>query len=428
MRLPSRSVEFSSQSADFFKNSFKQLSDVQQKQVGLIVGSCVADFYAVKYLQHSEEAEEDAERGQQQAAAAHVGPGRSHTGKALTAEERLADGPLVHHSFSYELQSMLVHTMGASAGSPHLHLEDVAGRWAAVATSLPASFGHWHGSLLHTANVLSVLPAMYPYASDASLRRFIGPYAAFLTDPSPLLSLPAEQRHASMRSSATTAAAAASTSAAAVAEACAASRNCAISVMGVVQRLLQTNPDAVRNAAFRAVPGTEMIFPADVAIFVAPGAAAEDASSPSSSLPGAASMPSSALRHDVGVATHGALVAEVLQTCRAATSFREGVDRVLGVSSVPAAAGSAGRISLPGGITPSAAGAGVEAAAVADLGGRRQSSARNRRAQTMLAGALLGARFGIRSVPSEWLLAANDHAAVSSFAIGIAQTAWNPGS
>ncbi len=367
MRLPSLSIEQSSQANDFFKNSFKQLSDVQQKQVGLIVGGCAADFYAGRKLHASSITNADG-----------TTPSEAEEGTyfdLIKNEEATADGPLLHHSFSYELQAMLLQAMGSCAGSSDLRAENAGERWVAAASALPRSFLHWHGSLLHSVNVLAVLPAMYPWASDNDLQAFVEPYAAMLADPEPLAGL-AEAAH--------------------LAGECRGVRDCAVSALGVVQRFLQTNPDAVRNSAFRALPGTGIAFPADVALFVPP------ASGP---WPQAAFNPAHAGRQNVALQLHAKLLAEALDVCRSAKSFRHGVDGILGVASSPSA------VTRPQLFT----------------GPRVASSARNRRAQAMFVGAALGAKFGIRSVPSEWFVASNDHAAVASLAIGVAQTSWNPG-
>lgn len=44
----------------------------------------------------------------------------------------------------------------------------------------------------------------------------------------------------------------------------------------------------------------------------------------------------------------------------------------------------------------------------------------------MLAGALLGAKHGARSIPMEWLSATKDHAALGTIAVEVSQWAWNP--
>ena len=384
MRIPQLHIEQASpdnNDREFFKNSFKQLSDVQQKQVGLLVGGCVADFYAGKVLAKVKSLDVDKLMGEKEAM------GEPTVLERLASEEEAAAEPLQSHSYSLEMQSQLVHTMGSGTMTFSLD-DDVRPRWVAVAAALPRSHALHHGSLLHVANVLSVLPAVYPWSCDEDLRAFAGPYVSFMTDPTPLL----------LQEQLSSSAAKPLEMDELIREECAATGECVESILGVFQRLLQSNPDAVRNGAFKARPNTGLVFPSDVAMFVQQQQ--HDLSDRRRCEWG--KLESAA---NLRLFREAVYLSQAMEVSRLATSYREGIDAVL---RVPAAAPLSTVVSQRLRLTSPV------------------PSARVRRAQAMFVGAALGARFGVRSVPTEWFGATVDHALVAGFAISVAQMAWNP--
>ncbi|CAJ1010157.1 putative ADP-ribosylglycohydrolase [Leishmania naiffi] len=395
---------------NFYQNSFKQLSLVQQQQVGLLVGVAVADAAArplngyspeqvETYLKNKREETRGAASGPTTVAetessflafarvppqeikarndAEHSSEDRSPVASSLLLASSSA--PHFVHSFTYQLYFEMLRAMSSARGE--FSVDYVQERLVRVAAEVDAqqTFAAEHASLLHTLCTLLPTPAIYPYASDAALRRYLEPFTAFLTEsPMPLQVVDADCGSF---------AEAAATERAAV-------RDYTFSVLGVVLRQLQSNPDATRNAAFMAVPGTGAVFPADVRPFVPSTVAvsAETRASPcraqrhvttrttsmsSSAMAGTGWLPRRRTAADT------ATVCEGLSIARGPVTFAQGVAQAI------------------------------------RLGGPTCQRA-------MLVGALLGAKLGVRHIPMEWLSATADHKPVSTMALEVAQWSWNP--
>ncbi|KAG5474510.1 hypothetical protein LSCM1_03296 [Leishmania martiniquensis] len=404
---------------NFYQNSFKQLSMVQQKQVGLLVGVAVADAAArplngysseevEAYLKNALEeahatgsvrtavavAESSAlafarvppRAMQQRGNTEHDSGGRSPAASSSSRISSSASLPV--HSFTYQLYFEMLRAMSSARGE--FAVEYVQERLvrAAAAVNEPKTFTAEHASLLHTLCTLLATPAIYPYASDAALRGYLEPFVAFLTAFSkPLQTDNADGVTSDQADWVPPAEAAAAAERAAV-------RDYTFSVLGVVLRQLQSNPDATRNAAFMAVPGTAAVFPEDVQPFVPPPvtASAETRARLSSVQRNLETRPASI--------SSSAMVSSrwLPQRCTAAdaATVREG----LRIAQVP--------LTFSQGV-----------AQAIRLGGPTCQRA-------MLVGALLGAKLGARCIPLEWLSATADHKAVSTMSLEVAQWSWNP--
>lgn len=387
---PSRVVD------NFYGNSFKQLSMVQQRQVGLMVGAAVADAAARPLNGYTpEEVEMHLQRvqGELQSSSdkavegalvfAHVPVRGKETGAVegsdATARSASAAHSLQHHSFSYLLYFEVLRAMSAARGE--FDVQDVEQQLVRATSAVHARrvFEQEHASLLHALCCVLPTPAIYPYASDAALRAFLEPLLAFLTEPTMKAG---ESEELSSHSHVEAAAA----ERAAVCD-------YTVSALGVVLRNLQSNPDSTRNAAFMAVPNTTAIFPQDVQAFVptlASGDAADELSrrrrhlwdiqqrlAARSSTAGSRWLPVRATAADA------VIVRESLAIARAPVSFAKGVAQAI------------------------------------RLGGPTCQRA-------MLVGGLLGSKLGVRHVPLEWLSATPDHKPVVTMASEVAQYVWNP--
>ncbi|KAG5474850.1 hypothetical protein LSCM4_04028 [Leishmania orientalis] len=402
---------------NFYQNSFKQLSMVQQKQVGLLVGVAVADAAARPLNGYSrEEVEAYLENMREETqgtgsvptvaavtessvlAFARVPPREmkmrddtehGHKGRSPAASSSQLTSPstsLIDHSFTYQLYFEMLHAMCSARGE--FAVEYVQERLARVPTAVgeQQTFAAEHASLLHTLCTLLGTPAIYPYASDAALRSYLEPFIAFLTEsPMPLQATDADGGVSGQGDGVSPAEAAAAERAAV--------RDYTFSVLGVVLRQLQSNPDATRNAAFMAVPDTAAVFPEDVQPFVPSTAAAPAetrarlwkvqrylatrAASVASGMAGSQWLPQRCTAADT------VTVREALRIAQAPVAFVQGVAQAI------------------------------------RLGGSTCQRA-------MLVGALLGAKLGVRHIPMEWLSATADHKAVSTMSLEVAQWSWNP--
>ncbi|GET90190.1 hypothetical protein, conserved [Leishmania tarentolae] len=403
---------------NFYQNSFKQLSAVQQKQVGLLVGVAVADAAARPlngYNQEQVEAylvnkrEENGETASTPTAVAEteisflafarVPPReiKTRSSPALCSEERLPAASssalegsypsLLVHSFTYQLYFEMLRAMSSARGEFSVDYVQERLVRAAAAVDAQQTFAAEHASLLHTLCTLLPTPAIYPYASDAALRTYLDPFTTFLTESATPMSVADASGGAGGQDDGVSPTELAAAERAAV-------RDYTFSVLGVVLRQLQSNPDPTRNAAFMAVPGTAAVFPEHVQPFV-PSKSATSAETCARHCTVqqhlttcAASMSSSAMASSRWLpqrctVTDTATVREGLSIAQAPVTFAQGVAQAI------------------------------------RLGGPTCQRA-------MLVGALLGAKLGVRQIPVEWLSATADHKPVSTMALEVAQWSWNP--
>ncbi|CCW62241.1 unnamed protein product [Phytomonas sp. EM1] len=396
---------------NFYENSFKQLSDIQQKQVGLLVGVSVADAAAralegfsadeISALQSSRDGDITSHgRGRKAVEESPVvfanvneSDLRGHT--ALSDEgwrelrQQRGRSPLVDHSFSYMLYFGLLRTMSATRGEfPVSFVEPL---WVEASHRVHPGlvFAQQHGSLLHTLCTLLPVPTIYPYASDETLRAYVDPFIDSLTTPPPSTSSLQAGDAAELAKAGRGAV-----------------RDFTKSALSVVLRYLQSNPDPERNAAFMAIPGTAAIFNEARAAFCPPlvrraiggGDGVIGNPNPASSDPPPPADPfhvKKALPIDQKASAginflpirsplqDAVVVREAFAISRTSRSFAEGV-----VQAVRAGGSVCQR--------------------------------------AMLVGALLGARFGARQIPIPWISATVDHKPLVTMAIEVAQWAWNP--
>ncbi|KPA85136.1 putative mitochondrial hypothetical protein [Leptomonas pyrrhocoris] len=407
---------------NFYQNSFKQLSMVQQKQVGLLVGAAVADAAArplnaytpeevEAYLQRVQEerrtsALSSADAGttapsdtaDESLAFARVPPRGTEmapvTGSDALSSSLVASHSLQHHSFSYLLFFELLRAMSSARGDfPVTYVQEQLVR-VAGAVHPTLVFEQEHASLLHTLCCLLPAPAIYPYASDATLRAYLDPFVEFLTESSvkaadtatrPVAPEDATPEDPEGKEGSPWEAASAER---------AAVRDYALSALGVVMRNLQSNPNSTRNAAFMAERGATAIFPPDVQPFVP--AFSSDVTADVLRMQRqhmwdvqrqlASRQAASAAQRWLPVrrtVKDAAVVCESLAIARAPVSFAKGVVQAI------------------------------------RLGGPTCQRA-------MLVGALLGAKLGVRHVPLDWLSATPDHKPVATMALEVAQWSWNP--
>lgn len=355
---------------NFYENSFKQLSGVQQRQVGLLVGAAVADAAARPLDGYSpDEVRQLEEAGEGDVAFMEVEQLRGHL-PSSTSSTSAAQLRLSTHSLSYFMYFEFLRTLCSARGEfPLSHLQD---KWINVAGAIEAhgAFAAEHGSLLHTLCCVLPAPAIYPYASDEALRRYLRPFLDFLTTP-PATAVEVEDEglHRTAQLSTSRAKWSAGPAEAMI-------HDGALSTLGVALRHLQCNPDAVKNAALMALPGASAVFPADVQCFVPPGIGTAP---PAAVLCSAAPSwcPKRPFSSDAEV------VAQALCISRATKSYTSGVKQAI------------------------------------RLGGPTCQRA-------MLVGALLGAKCGARQIPLNWLSATVDFKPVSTMALEIAQWMWNP--
>ncbi|KPI84304.1 hypothetical protein ABL78_6647 [Leptomonas seymouri] len=413
---------------NFYQNSFKQLSMVQQKQVGLLVGAAVADAAARPLNGYSqEEVEGYMQRMHEEMKAtasssvdadtttptgdahelvvfARVPPRGTEmaplTGGSTPSSSLGASHSLQHHSFSYFLFFEMLRAMSSARGDfPVQYVQEQLVR-AASAVHPTHVFEQEHASLLHTLCCLLPTPAIYPYASDATLREYLDPFIEFLTESSANTAEASSggERGQAQSTQVDSEGEKISLHEAATAER-AAVRDYTLSALGVVMRNLQSNPNPMRNAAFMAERGAMAIFPSDVQPFI-PAFSSGDAldalrkqrqhlwdvqkrlasrqAAPACTTP--ATQRWLPVRH---TAKDAIVVCESLTIARAPVSFAKGVAQAI------------------------------------HLGGPTCQRA-------MLVGALLGAKLGIRHVPLEWLSATHDHKPVATMALEVAQWSWNP--
>jgi hypothetical protein len=405
---------------NFYQNSFKQLSSIQQKQVGLLVGAAVADaaarplngYTSAEVTAYVQRVQDEMTAFASSSLAAKLSPASSLAGDVV-AFARVpvrgaemtdttdgtpsssfvnATNSMRYHSFSYLLFFEVLRAIHASRGD--VVFEQAQEQLVRVANAVHPTcvFEREHASLLHTLCCLLPTPSVYPYASDVALREFVEPFASFLTQTS------TETRPTTLGSPTLP------EEGISVAEATEAERaavqDYTFSALGVVLRNLQTNPDSTRNGAFMAVPGTAAMFPPDVQPFVpeltsvdAGGALGKQrqhlweiqqrlAACPVASSPTKSTAAAPRWLPIRSTAADAAVIRESLTIARGPVSFTKGVAQAI------------------------------------HLGGPTCQRA-------MLVGALLGAKLGVRYIPLEWLSATPDHQPVATMAMEVSQFVWN---
>ncbi|EKF29952.1 hypothetical protein MOQ_006242 [Trypanosoma cruzi marinkellei] len=369
--------------ANFYENSLKQLSDIQQKQTGLIIGAVVADA-AARGLDGCS-ADEIAEFAKAQAkfnsdggeeeeellVFVRAGPQRRSSGPPLT-------GALQHHSYTCLLLQQLLRVMASARGEfPVSYVKD---HWVSIADAHPQWFAVEHASLLNVLGVVLPLPVIYPWADDTTLRSYATPFIDFLTEP------PVGQA-----------------AAAAAARTRSALKSYTFSALGVALRCLQSNPDPSRNAAMMAVPGTADLFPEDLALFCP-------------------------------AQTHNELLSQLIDANSKGCAAGGAAD-----TPVPMCGGSisfgAGNPSLPVSARPFVRDVCVAREALVVARHARSFADGVRAAirlggpvcqRSLLVGGLLGARMGVRCISPSWLSATHGHSPLATMAIEVAQWSWNP--
>ncbi|ORC87005.1 uncharacterized protein TM35_000241550 [Trypanosoma theileri] len=377
--------------SNFYENSFKQLSDIQQKQTGLIIGAAVADA-AARALDGLTAEEISAYAADFPADIKH-GEEESIVFAQLTESSphnRRFSGPLRHHSYTCLLMLQLLGVMASSRGE--FSVRYVKNDWVSAARAHPSCFAAEHASLLHVLGVLLPLPVIYPWADDTTLREYAAQFVDFLTEP------PEEEEEVNLSETRITTRKGVEAY--------------TFSSLGVALRCLQSNPNPYRNAAFMAVPGTADVFPDDIAQLSSSHAKEKIpllsvSASANHSLPAIAAdtmarmqiknnttpinisdhcrshihstprFPLRPLTQDVSVVRESFIVA------KKARSFSDGVKAAI------------------------------------RLGGPVSQ-------RSLIVGALLGAQFGVRRIPTAWLSATHNYGPLVTMAMEVAQWSWNP--
>jgi hypothetical protein len=357
----------------FYRNTFKQLSDIQQRQVGTILGAAVADaavrefewlemygdagsLATQEFLSSSSSIEQDVTHESMKDLEIAFPPETlSHHlyiakgGDDLDREARLvrlAATPLRHQSITGVMHHELLKVMMTARGA--FELSDVADRWVAIASAHPEDFLANHATLEHILPILSPMACVYPWADDDALWEFSQPFAEFLLTPTPGAcadgALPAAPGDG--------------------VGAC-------LMAQSIVLRYLQSNPNPTRNAMLQcAAPGGEAILPHDILV----------------------------LRNGRGGAntSSSSVLAGMIDAVRDSKCYAHGIRKAIRLCAAQTKTA-----------TPPVA-------------------SRKFCGPAMFAGALLGAKFGVRGIPMEWLSATRDHSALGTIAVDISQWSWNP--
>lgn len=212
--------------AHFHASSFKHLSDIQQKQVGCIVGASVADaaIRAVDGCTDSNALNKLIDE---------VGEGEAaflprQDAMSLPGVDRVKlESPLYRHSFTHEVFTAVLSelsvtqriTLDRALGVIHALPEE-----AKKEIAEPSLFDLCVSIPLHT---------VYPWTSDDELRPRI---CSVLADLRSQANFPFDD------------------------DAALASQDVALSGGGVILRYLQSNPQPLRNAAIMAIDGTDAMF------------------------------------------------------------------------------------------------------------------------------------------------------------------------
>ncbi|KAH9600380.1 hypothetical protein LSM04_007131 [Trypanosoma melophagium] len=376
--------------SNFYESSFKQLSDIQQKQTGLIIGAAVADaaaraldgLTADEISAYAAEFPADIKHDEEESIVfTRFTESSPHT--------RRFSGPLQHHSYTCLLMLQLLRVMAASRGE--FPVRYVKNDWVDAARRYPACFAAEHASLLHVLGVVLPLPVIYPWADDNTLREYAAQFVEFLTEP-PEGELSVSETTTSIREK---------EKEEKVIEVSETNTRKGVeaytfSTLGVALRCLQSNPNPYRNAAFMAVPGTADVFPDDIAQITSTHTKQEipllsaclNPSIPidtaktmtphyTTRIPSTLRFPLRPLTQDVSI------VRESLAVARKARSFSDGVKAAI------------------------------------RLGGPVSQ-------RSLIVGALLGAQMGVRRIPITWISATHNYGSLVTMALEVAQWSWNP--
>jgi hypothetical protein len=152
------------------------------------------------------------------------------------------------------------------------------------------------------------------------------------------------------------------------------------SFLSVIMRYLQDNPNPIKNSAFRAVVGTSTMFPSSYRGYCPASEGAENG------------------KGDDDSEIFAAELRRVIEIVDVAKSYAHGVELC------------------------------ITEADPTNLHAEISSTPKDFSAceRAILVGACLGAKFGAREIPPEWIDATEDYAAICSSAIEVAQWAWNP--
>jgi hypothetical protein len=373
----------------FYRNTFKQLSDIQQRQVGATLGAAVADAAVREYewlLMHDVGGQESMQSflAKSREGGASLNPPdhddisspqslkdqeiafppvslASRCGCSQEEDQsllrRLCATPLRHRSLTGMMHHELLKVMMAARGT--FEVDAVAPRWVSIAAAHPEAFGDNHLDLEHIVPIVTPFACVYPWADDEALWSFSEPFCRFLLTPT-------NDVGGSMGSTNDGAGGA-------TLEGDIRNREEKLGACFMAQsvglRYLQSNPNPVRNAAlYCTAPGGSSILPHDVQAFIPDRGPSATACS-----------------------SEGTLVSAV-DAVRNARSFAHGIRLVIRNCATAVAGGSSVRFCGP----------------------------------AMLAGALLGSKFGVRSIPLEWISATRDHVALGTIAVDISQWTWNP--
>lgn len=363
----------------FYASSFQHLSDVQQRQVGAIVGASVADAAVRGYDGAAPEAiAETAQRLAQRMSefrrVTSAGDGQAGGSVETQDETEIAfvpanlaptplplRAPLEHHSLAHEAMTALLSSLSVNRTrlDAALFAEQL---WPITRTLVPrhaASFAMEAG--LYETAVCVPLAALYPYAREEQLEPYLWETWKTLHDPAVVPTLDGSQ----------TVCVQASLPAAPFAL----SQQLSAAFTFTLTRFMMRNPDPIKNASFRCDPAIAGIFKC------APGAFTGVRGSAASSTADAAAQARLLAVPRAAQALDDAEFA--LSTVRRSRNFAEGVR---------ACVRRGGAVSLT----------------------------------AMTVGACLGARFGVRAIPDEWLRASAGSDVVCRNAIELATWSWNP--
>lgn len=461
---------------NWFHNSLKQLSAVQQRQVGLILGASVADaavrpWYLSmrRQIANGEEACLVSSTLASSPAEGSTDPSPFFYGLASTSTEEFsvrsdllgepasseatrpnsrlrapyaafaspvevpqATGHDVdmesggedtaqpvrwrHHSFTHSLFASTVRAMALHHGAfPHGVVMEMWVEEAARCMQHPFlrdEYASAHGTLLHTLNTLIAVPAIYPFASDTALHEFCLPLLDFMHDEHSTAASPLVSAQ---------------------------STSSALVVLSVVLRFLQANPSPLRNTALQVaalseqapfLPLVSLLHPS-LPQGVDAGTTLEKAQAVLLDLfpvdvqrqcfSGEMPNTKGEMPEDGSTTAH---LRDDAQIIREALSIvaRHTSPCAATTPSTSFAEAVEAAISFNGN-TPEEMGDGGKSLSAHATTERRALAVCHR---AMLVGALVGSRYGARAIPPRWLSATVDHAAMAGFAIEVSQGSWNP--
>ena len=363
-----------------FLNSFKQLSDIQGRQVGSILGAMVGDA-ACRPLDR------------QLDTTLFMLSGSTSKPTADEKEMSLAfsprwhstysggEGPLRYHSYAGECLNAIIACQVEARGHA-VDFSKVTAKVGAISAAYPreaeriADFGFYKDFDPEESDATTLqlkpiplfplaccatLATKYPYCDDAPLHQYTGGLLECLTGVTveegfAALAAVSTGRHYSVSGH---------KKGDPYPLGLALSIPYTLSIMSLLMRYLQSNPDPIKNSALRCVPGTSAVYPAEFRRYC-PDIAEEAAQSGNPSL-----------------STATADWRRIIEILSVSSSYTEGIELVL------------------------------------QDGGNVCEKA-------IVVGSGLGAKYQARFLPGEWIDATEDHGVLCSNAIECAQWAWNP--